>query len=173
MRIGALILLFFCLAGVTGPAQADEHYTLYLVRHSEKLADDGDDPGLTGEGEQRSAQLANWLRDKGIEAIWSSDYRRSRDTAAPLVKMLDLPLQLYDPHNLAGLVVNLHENRRNALVVGHSNTTPDLARLLCTCYIRDMDDSDYDQLMVVTVTADGAAVEILSQASLFDTPGAP
>lgn len=173
MRIGRLILLLVCLAGVGGAAQADENYRLYLVRHSEKLADDGDDPGLTDAGRQRSELLANWLRDKGIEAIWSSDYRRSRDTAAPLAAMLDLPLQLYDPHDLTDLVVSLRANRRNALVVGHSNTTPDLARLLCTCLIGDMDDSDYDQLMVVAVSADDISVEILSQASLFHAPGAP
>jgi len=171
-RIPILILLV-CLTAVAGAGDADEHYTLYLVRHAEKLPDDGDDPGLTDAGKQRSAQMAGWLHDKDIEEIWSSDYRRSRDTAAPLAAMLGLELSLYDPHNLPELVRKLHTNRQNALIVGHSNTTPDLARLLCVCLVGDMDDADYDQLIVVSVSGQDTGVEALSQAALFHAPASP
>jgi hypothetical protein len=68
------------------------------------------------------------------------------------------------------LVNDLRENRHNALVVGHSNTTPDLARLLCVCLIGDMDDSDYDQLFVISISAEGTQVEVLSQGALFAIP---
>ncbi len=174
MRIPRLLLLLLvCIMGNAGATEADGDYTLYLVRHSEKLADDGDDPGLTDMGHYRSEQLANWLRDKGITDIWSSDYRRSRDTAEPLATMLGLKLTLYDPHDLPALVKDLRENRHNALVVGHSNTTPDLARLLCVCFIRDMDDLDYDQLFVISVSGDESRVEILSQRTLFPFPDGP
>jgi len=174
MRTRRLVLLLLVgLASVTGALHADENYTLYLVRHAEKLADNGDDPDLTGEGIQRSKQLASWFRDKGIADIWSSDFRRSRDTAAPLVTILDLPLKLYDPHDLPALVGHLRKNRRNALVVGHSNTTPDLARLLCVCHVADMDDSDHDQLIVVSVSGNDTAMEILSQRKLFSAPDGP
>lgn len=168
-----LLLLLTCVTGVAAAGEAANDYQLYLVRHSEKQADDGEDPGLTDKGNQRSVQLAHWLLDKGITEIWSSDYRRSRDTAQPLASRLGLPVQLYDPHDLPALVGRLRENGHNALVVGHSNTTPDLARLLCVCYIEDMDESDYDQLIVVSVSGDDRAVEILSQATLFHRPGGP
>jgi phosphohistidine phosphatase SixA len=168
-----VLVLLFCLTVITGTGNADDHYKLYLVRHSEKLLDDGDDPGLTEEGNQRSIKLAGWLRDKGIEDIWSSDYRRSRDTAAPLAAMLGLPLELYDPRDLPALVDELRGKQRIALVVGHSNTTPDLARLLCVCFISDMDDSDYDQLIVVTLSGEDRSVETLSQDALFPAPDSP
>jgi len=168
-----VLALIFCLTAVACAGNANDHYKLYLVRHSEKLLDDGDDPGLTEEGKQRSIKLAGWLRDKDIEDIWSSDYLRSRDTAAPLVAMLRLPLELYDPRDLSALVGTLRERRNTALVVGHSNTTPDLARLLCVCIIGDMDDSDYDQLIVVSVSGEDRSVEILSQDALFHAPGKP
>ncbi|MGA9573881.1 MAG: histidine phosphatase family protein [Lysobacterales bacterium] len=169
MRIvGLLTILLVCMIGnASATAAVDGQYTLYLVRHAEKLADDGDDPALTNAGRHRSEQLANWLRDKGITDIWSSDYRRSRDTARPLASSLGLDLTLYDPANLPALARVLRENRHNALIVGHSNTTPDLARLLCVCFIRDMDDSDYDQLIVITITGNEPHVEILSQQGLF------
>jgi len=174
MRCGILaLILLACVAGTAVAGESGDHYELYLVRHAEKLADDGDDPGLTEEGKRRSEQLAGWIRDKGIEDIWSSDYRRSRDTAIPLAGMLDKELKFYDPHDLPALAASLRANQRNALVVGHSNTTPDLARLLCVCFIPDMDDSDYDQLIVVGVSGENRSVEILSQAALFNAPDGP
>jgi phosphohistidine phosphatase SixA len=170
---GRLLILLVCITVAAGAGEASDHYTLYLVRHAEKLLDDGDDPGLADAGKQRSAQMAGWLRDKGITDIWSSDYRRSRDTAAPLAAMLGSEVQLYDPRDLPALVKNLRENRHNALIVGHSNTTPDLARLLCVCLVGDMDDTDYDQLLVVSVAGDDTVVKTLSQDVLFRSPGSP
>lgn len=171
MRIaGLLSVLLSCTIFSTGANESsddNDHYTLYLVRHAEKLADDGDDPGLTAAGLHRSGQLANWLQDRGITDIWSSDYRRSRDTAEPLATMLGRDLLLYDPQDLPALAGELRQNKRNALIVGHSNTTPDLARLLCMCVIKDMDDSDYDQLIVISVNKDERHVETLSQQVLF------
>jgi len=174
MRVRVTVLaLLVCLMTVAGAGNADDEYTLYLVRHAEKLLDDGDDPGLTDAGNQRSAQMAGWLRDKDITNIWSSDYRRSRDTAAPLAAMLGTELQLYDPHDLPALVSSLRNNRHNALIVGHSNTTPDLARLLCVCLVGDMDDTDYDQLIVISVSGEDTGLESLSQDALFHAPDTP
>ena len=146
-----LFLVACCLVGCT-PAQ-DDDYTLYLVRHAEKQADGSRDPALTEAGMQRSENLAGWFGDKDIQDIWSSDYKRTRDTAKPAISRLGLELIIYDPSDLAALSVTLLGNKNNALIVGHSNTTPDLARLICECEIDDMDDSEYDRLIVISVTA--------------------
>ena len=166
VRILFLLLLCCCFAGA-GASQQDDNYTLYLVRHAEKQADDSHDPALSGAGRSRSEQLATWFQDNDIEDIWSSDYRRSRDTAAPLLSMLGLELKLYDPRDLPALASELFENHNNALIVGHSNTTPELARLLCHCVIADMDESEYDRLIVVSINGDETKVETLAQSSLF------
>ena len=147
--------------------QPEGSYTLYLVRHSEKRSDDGKDPGLTDAGRYRSEQLASWLHDRGIKTIWSSDYQRSRGTAKPLLSKLGLELTLYDPRDLPALASKLLENHKNALVVGHSNTTPDLTRLLCQCVVSDMEESEYDLLYVVSVSRDKTRLEILEQSSVF------
>ena len=171
MRRGGLLCILLACAFASACASeaggGNDHYTLYLVRHAEKLADDGDDPGLTAAGLQRAGQLANWLHDRGITDIWSSDYRRSRDTAGPLASALGRDLMLYDPHDLPALAAELRVKGHNALIVGHSNTTPDLARLLCACAISDMDDTDYDQLIVISVNENEKHVETLSQQVLF------
>lgn len=145
----------------------DDAFTLYLVRHSEKQADGSSDPALSRAGRDRSEQLASWLQNNDIEDIWSSDYQRSRDTAVPLLSKLDLELNLYDPRDLPALARNLRDKQNNAVVVGHSNTTPDLARILCHCVIADMDESEYDRLIVVYVNGGETKVETLAQSSLF------
>ena len=169
MRVLALItLLLAVVIGSACTAQPDDNYTFYLVRHAEKQADQGKDPGLTNAGNDRSEQLAKWLQDKGIRKIWSSDYQRTRDTAGPLVSKLGLKITLYDPGDLPALANELLEDRNNALIVGHSNTTPDLTRRLCQCDISDMDESEYDLLFVVSVFGGETKVETLRQSLLFE-----
>jgi phosphohistidine phosphatase SixA len=163
-----LLLLLSAGIGSACTAQPGDNFTLYLVRHAEKQVVEGNDPGLTDAGNHRSEQLARWLQDKGIRKIWSSDYQRTRDTAGPLVSKLGLELTLYDPRDLPALADKLLGNRENAFIVGHSNTTPDLTRLLCQCDISDMDDSEYDQLYVVSVHRGETKVEVSEQSSLFE-----
>lgn len=86
MRASILTLLFACCFSLDVVAvDASHSYALYLIRHAEKQLDGSSDPGLTEAGKHRSEQLAKWFQDKDIEDIWSSDYRRTRDTAKPLV----------------------------------------------------------------------------------------
>lgn len=169
MRVSTVLILLLTLSiGNAGANQPDGDFKLYLVRHAEKQADAGEDPGLTDAGRFRAHQLVKLFRYRDIENIWSTDYQRTRDTAATLAATLKLEMKLYDPYDLPALSNRLLEDRRNALIVGHSNTTPDLTRLLCRCDISDMDDSEYDLLYVVTVSGDETNVEILKQSSLWE-----
>ena len=168
MRLQILMfLLACCFIGNATASDKDSGYTLYLVRHAEKQSDGSRDPALTEIGKNRSEQLAVWFQDKGITEIWSTDYKRTRDTAMPLVTGLGLELSIYDPRNLPDLAEKLLHNQRTALIVGHSNTTPELARLLCDCFVEDMDESEYDRLIVMSVTDAETQVKTLQQNQLF------
>ena len=103
---------------------------IYLVRHAEKVTAASKDPALTEIGTHRARNLADVLRSAGITKIYSSDYTRTRDTAAPLAEHLGLELQIYDPKALEPFATELLELQENALVVGHSNTTPELAEMM-------------------------------------------
>ena len=164
MRTAALIVLisFFVLGCAAGGVKSQD-FQLYLVRHAEKQADAGPDPHLTTSGHQRASKLADWLQDKSITDIWSSDYFRTRETAQPLADAVGKQLKIYDPHELEVLASNLLEASHNALVVGHSNTTPELARILCQCDIEVMDESEYDRLIVVDVDDGEVKVTTLRQ----------
>jgi 2,3-bisphosphoglycerate-dependent phosphoglycerate mutase len=157
------LLLVCCFIGQTFAADTPDSFTIYLVRHAEKQADGSRDPELTETGVKRSEKLANWFVGKDIENIWSSDYKRTRNTATPILAKLDINLTLYDPGNLTELTETLLAQQHNALVVGHSNTTPQVARLLCNCEIADMDESEYDRLIVVSVTGNETNVRTILQ----------
>ncbi|RLA50771.1 MAG: histidine phosphatase family protein [Gammaproteobacteria bacterium] len=162
-----IFLLACCFIGNTTASDTDNSYTLYLVRHAEKQADGSRDPALTENGKNRSEQLAVWFQDKNIAEIWSSDYKRTRDTAKLLATGLDLEMRIYDPRNLPDLVEKLAHKQSTALIVGHSNTTPELARLLCDCSVADMDESEYDRLIVISVVGSSPQVRTLQQNHLL------
>ncbi|MEM8930379.1 MAG: phosphoglycerate mutase family protein [Acidobacteriota bacterium] len=131
LLIGAQLLTSIPPSHATEPS---EPTVVYLVRHAEKVvADDGDgpeDPPLTEDGQARAEALAHALRDVGLDHVHSSDTRRTRDTAAPIAEATGLDIELYDPRRLADLAAHLNATPGRHLVVGHSNTTPNLAELL-------------------------------------------
>ena len=139
-------MLLVCTLVLASPLGAA---TLYLVRHAEKQA--GDDPGLTDAGLQRAANLAILLQDADINHLFSSDYRRTRETAAPLATSLGLDIQIYDPRDLASFAEKLRSLDGNALVIGHSNTTPELAQFLGG-RSEPMPEWEYDRLYQLQIS---------------------
>jgi probable phosphoglycerate mutase len=103
---------------------------LYLVRHAEKETDGSRDPALTLVGSQRAADLALLLKSTKIQRIFSTDFTRTRKTAAPTAEMAGADIEIYDPMALEPFAELLLELETNALVVGHSDTTPDLIELM-------------------------------------------
>ncbi len=101
---------------------------IYLVRHAEKQT--GDDPALTPAGEARALALRDKLKRAGITRIYSTDTKRTRATAAPLAAALGFTVELYDGKDLAAFADKLKAQRGKILVVGHSNTTPELVTQL-------------------------------------------
>ena len=128
--------------------------TVYLVRHAEK--ETGDDPALTAAGQERAAALAQTLGDSTIQAIHSTNYQRTRQTAAPLAKSLGLIVELYDPRDLPAMAQKLQAAGGCHVVVGHSNTTPQLVQLLGGEPGPEIvEATEYNRLYVVTRSASG------------------
>lgn len=112
----------------TSNSAASASPIVYLVRHAEKMK--GDDPSLTEQGRLRAEALADTLEDEDIQLIFSTNYARTLETAAPLAARRGLEIILYDPGDLPGFADTLRQVTVPTLVVGHSNTTPDLVTLL-------------------------------------------
>jgi broad specificity phosphatase PhoE len=155
------LFLMLCLALPTAVRAEPGAAMLFLVRHAEKV-DNSEDPELSEAGKQRAAALAHTLKDAGIERVYSTNYRRTRDTASLLAVLLELPVEIYDPLELPALADLLRQSGKNSLVVGHSDTTPELAALLGGDPGPEIDEeSEYDRLYLVTIEASGDANSVL------------
>lgn len=140
-------MLLSCSAASVPSGVEDSAYTITLYRHAEKAT--GPDPDLTHYGQARARFLAAWHKDRDIGAIWSSDYQRTRNTALPLAEATGLDVSIYDPGNQDQLVADLHAAGVNAVVIGHSNTIPQLASMLCSCEVLPMEDTEYERSFVI------------------------
>ena len=127
------------------------------MRHAEKELE-GDDPALSKAGYERANQLAVILRDVEFSTIYSSDTRRTRDTAAPTADAANLDIKIYNPRALTDFAKEFSNKTGNYLIVGHSNTTPQLAEALGgDGGAPIVEETEYDRLYVLTRT-DGVVV---------------
>ncbi len=108
---------------------------VFLVRHAERFSD-GADPGLTREGEARAQALAATLRDAGITAIITTQWRRTHDTAKPLAAILRItpevvPIRDDKPlEHVQDVAAAVRRHRdETVLVVGHITVTGVIAAL--------------------------------------------
>lgn len=140
--------------------------TIVVVRHAEKASDTARDPDLSDAGHARARALAAALRDEPLVAVWSSDYRRTRQTAAPAAQAHGLDVQAYDAalpaEELASQLRRANDSGL-VLVVGHSNTVPGIVAALCGCEVDPIDESVYGGRYDVHLDADGRATLAISQ----------
>lgn len=123
---------------------------VYLVRHAEKSANPPRDPNLTAEGKERAEELAKLLSSKKITAIYSTNYNRTRETAAPLSRQLGLAIQYYNPDTAAEIANLALLQKKNMLIVGHSNTLlPIISALGLSASVKEIPDSVYNHLFVI------------------------
>jgi phosphohistidine phosphatase SixA len=140
---------------LTTASFADQTY--YLVRHAEKAGGMDRNPPLTEEGAARALWLAAYFSDKSLKAVYSTQYLRTEQTAAPTAEALGLTVQPYDPRDLPGFAETLKSVEGPVLIVGHSNTTPILAGILAHDPQEELDERVYDHIYVVTVDDAGHA----------------
>lgn len=132
--------------------------TVIFVRHAEQTTLPTDDPGLSEAGKQRAAELARQLVDAdvvaGIDAIYSTEYRRSVETVQPLAAALDIPIIFYDAANTETIVdeiVRAHKGKI-IVVVGHSNTVgPLIGNMGASKKVPAIDHDEFDNIYVVSI----------------------
>jgi 2,3-bisphosphoglycerate-dependent phosphoglycerate mutase len=127
MKASILSFLFF-LALSIGQAQTSPS-VIFIVRHCEKAMESTDNPNLAEEGKKRAAHLAEILKNTGIEEVYSTNYKRTMQTAEPLANAMKLSPVVYEPRD-ANFGEQLRKSGKKVLVVGHSNTVPDLLNQL-------------------------------------------
>lgn len=157
-RITVIVIYTAIAIGLAWFFESQATTTIIFVRHAEKAAEPADDPGLSETGQRRVAELTRQLKDAdvvaGIDAVYSTPYRRTQETAQPIADVLDLPIHTYDPSdNEAVLETILKEHKgKIVLVVGHSNTIPVLiADLGASKKVPPIDESEYDNIYIISI----------------------
>lgn len=156
------------------PISAEETLLL-LARHAEKASESGN-PDLTTRGLQRAAALADIAAEWNVGGVYSTDFCRTAQTAQPTAARLHMPIvvqstgssvaglegctpeissplfyldpELSDTPDLLSWILEQHAGGA-VLIVGHSNTVPQmLARLGVGAF--QIADDQYDRLFMVT-----------------------
>jgi broad specificity phosphatase PhoE len=154
-----IILLYTAIAiGLAWFFESQATTTIIFVRHAEKADSPPEDPDLSEQGEQRVAELTRQLVDAdvvaGIDAIYSTPYRRTMETARPLSEVLNLPINRYDPDDNEAVLETILKTHKGKiiLVVGHSDTIPGLiADLGASKKVPPIDDMEYDNIYVISI----------------------
>ena len=154
---------FFALAAVDQAAAQTK--TIVLVRHAEKADATSQDPELSVAGKERAQRLVKKINKYRPKEIFSTDYKRTRDTVQPLATKRHLQIQTYDARNPKALADKIMSSKQKRFVVsGHSNTVPGLANVLAKKELfKNLDESEYGAIWVIRIKkGEVQKVEILS-----------
>jgi phosphohistidine phosphatase SixA len=148
-------ILLYLVATVFAHAAAGQPPVIFLVRHAERAAISGhvpSDTGLSEVGRARAEALAQALKDAQITAIYTSEYKRTQETAAPLAQSLGMRPEVVAAGDQRSLVAKIRAQPGNVLVIGHSNTLPQIINALGVAARVTIAESEYDNLFLVVRT---------------------
>ncbi len=158
-RILTIVIYTAIAVGLAWFFESQATTTMIFVRHAERAGTASEDPGLTAEGQRRAAELARQLVDAdvvaGIDAIYSTPFRRTKETVQPIAEALDLPINIYDAAEdyepIVDKMVRDHKGKI-ILVVGHSNTVPIMiADLGASKKVPAIAENEYDNIYIISI----------------------
>ncbi len=155
----AVALAFVAIGCTRSPATptGSPSSVVLLVRHGERATSAGDDPSLSDAGRARAAALADALGDAHVTRVITTQFRRTQETAAPLVDRLGLrstviPIDLSNTRSyVAAVSDSVRRSGGVTLVVGHQNTVPAVIRALGGPAIPEICADDYGDLYILVL----------------------
>lgn len=140
---------------------AQEATTVFVVRHAERASSETDSP-LSEVGRTRASALAHALASARIDAIFTSQFKRTQETAAPLAAATGLAAQTVDARDQEALVkaIAALPPGSRVLVVSHSNLVPVIVTRLSGQPVPEMTEAEFDWLYQVTMTTPGRGTVI-------------
>ncbi len=157
-RIQALIVYTGIAIGLAWFFESQATTTIIFVRHAEKELTVGENPGLSDAGRRRVAELTRQLVDAdvvaGIDAIYSTPFKRTQETVRPLAEVLNIPINTYDAADRETVLETILKNHKGKiiLVVGHSDTLPELiANLGASKKVPPISETEYDNIYIISI----------------------
>ena len=142
---------------------SDKVTRYYLIRHAEndRTNKTNKNPNLNSEGLLRAEKWAKHFEKIELDAVYSTDYNRTQQTAAPTAKSKGLIIQSYNSSKMYDSNFKKNTRGKIVLVVGHSNTTPVFVNnILDQKKYKNMADNDNASLYIVTIVNDKKSSEI-------------
>ena len=161
MKILVLICTFLFTSSV---CYSEEVTTYYFIRHAEKVRIDktDDNPALNYDGIKRANNWKETFSTVKLDAVYSTDYKRTQLTAAPTADSKNLPVLLYDSSDMYSASFQHETKGKSVLVVGHSNTTNVFAnKVLGLEQYKQINDQNNSNLYIVTLTGEKASSVLL------------
>jgi phosphohistidine phosphatase SixA len=142
-------LLILSLFLISAAALAQDSGKIFVVRHAEKESNAADTP-LSSQGRARAQCLAETLKDAHISAVLTTQYIRTKQTAEPTANQAHAQEESFDAKSLSQIATAAREAAKNGnvLIVGHSNTIPQLMLALGAASVT-IPDTAYDQLFIL------------------------
>lgn len=128
-RRTVLGLMVIVLAACVSREPATSVPNIYVMRHLH-TPQGIKDPDLTAEGQRHAKSLARWFSRDPPSVIYVSTTKRSNQTAGPTARRFAVSPKTYDPSDTPGLIARVMAERGTVLVVGHSNTVPEIVAAL-------------------------------------------
>lgn len=132
-----------------------ETTTYYLIRHAEKDRTDktNRNPNLNEAGQIRAKKWAEYFKNIDLDAVYSTNYNRTMQTAKLTADSKNLKISTYNPSKMYDSVFQHKTKGKTVLVVGHSNTTPAFAnKIIGEKKYKNMNDNDNSTLFIVTIS---------------------
>ena len=157
-RIQIIVVYTAIAIGLAWFFESQATTTVIFVRHAEKALTPEGDPGLSPAGQRRVAELTRQLVDAdvvaGVDAVYSTPFRRTEETARPVAEALGLPLNSYDAADTEAIMERIVREHKGKiiLVVGHSNTVPALiGNMGASKKVPEINEAEYDNIYSVSI----------------------
>ena len=153
-------LIVSTLAILAAAPSVNAQQAVILVRHAElqgAAMASAKDMALSEAGEARAKRLAGILKNTGVGAVYVTDFARTVKTAEPLLKEINREPKVLPKGNARDLVERLRKDHRGetVLMVGHTDTLPDVLKELGYSTEVKIDAQDYSNMFVVIPKSDG------------------
>ena len=168
MRVQRVLTAGVLACGLMGmnAAAAAADQVIFLVRHAERAAEAAgappaggmmaNDPPLSAAGNERARRLAALLASADVKHIFTTEYLRTRQTAAPLADTTKIQAVVSAAKDPDRLMQQVAKTSGSVLIVGHSNTVPDLLKRLGVSATISIEEGEHDNLFIVVRPAAGA-----------------
>ena len=148
------IVAVICAVVFAAPLAAAEP-VVFLARHAEKAdaAADPKNPELSAAGRARAESLARMLKDAGVAAIFATEFTRTQQTAEQVHRATGAAVTIVPAKEASALIEKVKAAQGNVVVIGHSNTLPEIIKALGVEKPITIGDAEYDNLFIWNASA--------------------